>query len=228
MAGWSWKLVLTLLGLLGGLASFAFWDRRLKALEIEKLRFEVKKLREQDSSLHKPTPEEIDRIIREHRAMFGPLPVSVTDGALEVLMEALDEGVASWSLSKLAEMGPAAAPAVPALIKLLDWRRGCPDWWFSDHEWTLIRDRQRESAQVRRKAVEVLGTIGSAAAGAIPILVETLNDLDDDVEVLGQVAETLGLIGVRSEAVLEALSKGAQHTHPFVSRNAAEALGALS
>lgn len=156
------------------------------------------------------------------------LPVSVTNGALVLLIEALDEGVASWAASKLAEIGSAAAPAVPALMKLLDWRRNCPDWWFSDREWKLIRDKQRESVPIRHAAMKALGAIGSAAADAIPILVKTLNHPDDDVEVLGHAAQTLGVIGVSSETVHEVLSKAAQHAHSYVSTSAVQALRTLS
>lgn len=228
ISGWSWQLTLTLVGILGALTCFAFWGRRLKTLEIEKLQLQIQELHEKNSRLHKPTPEEIDRIIREHREMLGPVPVSTTNGVLMILIRSLDESVASWAASKLAEMGPAAAPAVPALIKLLDWRHTCPDWWFSDSEWKLIRDRQKASAQLRYQVAETLGAIGPAAADATSILVETLNDSDDDVEVLGQAAQTLELIGVKSEDVREALSKATQHAHPCVSKSADRALKALS
>ena len=69
ITGWSGEVAVALIGLLGGLAGFALWDRRLKTLQIEKLRLEIESLRrEQKPLIYKPTPEEIDRIIREHRA----------------------------------------------------------------------------------------------------------------------------------------------------------------
>ena len=75
----------------------------------------------------------------------------------------------------LAEMGPAAAPAVPALI-------------------VALKDPY---APVRYRVAFALGAIGPAASAAIPALTETLDDRNDDVAFIAK--KSLKKIGAAVE-----------------------------
>lgn len=104
--------------------------------------------------------------------------------AVPVLIEGLSspEG-REVALDGLRLYGPAAAPAVPALVPLLVDRRS-PQWWH---------------------VAKVLATIGPAAGAAVPALIEALNDSSADQ--VQWPARALGAIGdARAVPALERLA----------------------
>ncbi|HEX6716467.1 MAG TPA: hypothetical protein VF088_05120 [Pyrinomonadaceae bacterium] len=68
----------------GAVVGFLMWDMRKKRLEIQKLKLEINKLKD-ETRIYRPTPEEIDRILREtERIAIGNLGFS---GAQDPLKE---------------------------------------------------------------------------------------------------------------------------------------------
>jgi HEAT repeat protein/3',5'-cyclic AMP phosphodiesterase CpdA len=82
----------------------------------------------------------------------------------------------------------------------------------------LVKALNDEDSDVRRRAAEALGKIGSDAA--IEELVKALNDEDSDVR--RRAAEALGKIG--SDAAIEELVKALNHENSSVRRSVANAL----
>jgi HEAT repeat protein len=85
------------------------------------------------------------------------------------------------AVGRLEALGPAAAPAVPALIDAL----GDPDRW------------------VREGAGKALAAVGPGAAAAVPALMKTLSDEDDYVRV--RAAQALGAIGPAAKEAIPLL-----------------------
>jgi HEAT repeat protein len=108
-------------------------------------------------------------------AEFGE---KVVPGLIEALQH---EGAQYWACIVLAEIGPPAKDAVPALIEVLD----------------------NPKAEVRREAAMALGRIGAASASAVPKLTSMLNDPASGVN--AEAAFALGSIGPASVAALPAL-----------------------
>jgi hypothetical protein len=107
------------------------------------------------------------------------------------------------AVERLAEIGPAAAEAVPALIEAL-----------------------RDSADdVRQGAASALGKIGPAAAAAVPALIEALRDSNNDVRL--EAVRALGEIGPCAPEAVAALRGARRDSDEAVCRAAADALGKL-
>jgi hypothetical protein len=101
--------------------------------------------------------------------------------AASALGQALRNERSRWGSYEMAEaiskMGPAAAPAVPALVEALD----IDDWfWF-----------------VRRNAILALGAIGPAASDAIPALERLRDSGDEYAGVRRAAARAIKRIGAR-------------------------------
>jgi hypothetical protein len=103
----------------------------------------------------------------------------------------------------LGQLGPKAAPAVPALIRAL-----------SD-----------ESQKVRRLAAGSLGRIGLPAGSAVPELTRALSA--EDAAVRRAATEALGLIGAPSGVAVPRLIEALSDRDRWVRRSAAKALGTL-
>ena len=84
----------------------------------------------------------------------------------------------------------------------------------------------RPEDEVRQRAARELGSIGPAAAAAVPGLIEKLND--ENSEVRGYAAYALGRIGDGSDAVIEGLSRLAFDRAAVVRRAALRALQRLN
>ncbi len=109
---------------------------------------------------------------------------------------------------KLAEMGPRAAQAVPALIRTMQ----------DDSDW------DERYNQVRRAAARALGEIGYAARAANPALIEVLDSYDYKVRL--EAVKALGKIGPKqSPDVIEALTGVLKDPDFDVRREAVVALG---
>ncbi len=103
-------------------------------------------------------------------------------------------------IRKLAEIGPAAAPAIPALIAAL-----------KDEDW-----------DVRSSAARALGNIGPAAASAVPSLIAALKD--ENRNVWDKAVDALGNIG---PAAVPALIAALKDKDSDVRSSAARALGQI-
>jgi HEAT repeat protein len=126
--------------------------------------------------------------------------------ALPVLCKALkddDVEVQGLAAAALAEIGEAAAPAVPDLARAL---RGSKD----------SKDATKD-INVRRNAALALGHIGSGAKAAVPALAEALQP-EVPVEVRRHAAEALALIRLPTtkDAVPAVLAAIARDTDPLV------------
>ncbi len=140
----------------------------------------------------------------------------------------------------LAECGPAAASALPALVRALAdahqvVRQGVaqallridPHWATNPRTLEAVpalidalADRVTTVAQVASAILERIG------APAVSAMLEALRDEKRDLRQV-QIARTLGRIRPRGEAVPAALARLISSPHPHVSQAAAEALGEL-
>jgi HEAT repeat protein len=138
-----------------------------------------------------PHPEVVDALVdvlkKAPAAEVPPALHSLAefgDAVVPDMIEALDhEKARYWACLVLAEIGPKAKEAVPALVKALG-------------------DKRRE---VRREAVLALGHIGPGAAAAVPQIVPLLDDQGGGVR-SGSVW-SLGAMGPAAQAALPALKK---------------------
>jgi HEAT repeat protein len=154
--------------------------------------------------------------------------------ALEEVIAALDDPsplVRRAGLEILASQGPKAAPAVPALLRLLEHegdRQAAVKTLSSLGPEVLVqayRDRAAGQPQVRTGILEALGRLGPSASTAVPLLLEALGDADAGVRCTASIA--LGWTGVRSQEVLQALQERLQDADSQVRFHAAEALARL-
>jgi HEAT repeat protein len=114
--------------------------------------------------------------------------------AVPSLIQALkQEKAALWACLVLAEIGPDAADAVPALADAV---------------------RADTRPEIRREAALALGAIGPASAKAVRVLTERLVDADSSVS--SSAAYALGRIGPEAKAAVPALRKGVESSDPFV------------
>jgi len=124
--------------------------------------------------------------------------------ALVAATEDSDPGVSMQALCTLAEFGPLAAPALPALMSAIwtgDVRRRALAGAALAHIGeaavaSLAQTLHHPSPDVRAKAAHVLGRIGPPAAEAEPALQQLLTDGDSGARAAA--AEALHLIGSAS------------------------------
>jgi HEAT repeat protein len=126
------------------------------------------------------------------------------EATIKALIDALadpDRNVRYCSIVAIETIGPAAAAAVPSLIRLL-------------------KDSNDEG--IRKAAARTLGAIGAAAKAAIPTLIEALDD--KDLYVRFSAAHALGRIGPEAKAAVPALRKALESDSKELQRHAASAL----
>ena len=105
----------------------------------------------------------------------------------------------------LANIGPAALPALDALI-------------------VALKDPDRD---VRHNAAIALGHLGPKAAPAVPALIEALQDKDFVVLFRAATAEALGEIGPQAKPAVPALVEALKEKHPFIQSRVETALKKL-
>ncbi len=146
--------------------------------------------------------EKADPAARTHAlailAEFGKPVVPALVKALE------NNKVAYWACLVLADIGPDAAEATPALTELIQ---------------TAVKP------EVRREAALALGAIGPAAATAVPALAKALEDKAPAV--CCGAAFALGKIGPEAKSAEQALTKCDESTDPFLQTVAAWALAKI-
>jgi HEAT repeat protein len=130
----------------------------------------------------------------------------VCDGVLETLIAATedeDAGVALQALAELANLGPHAVSALPALVSAM-WTGDVRRRAFAGVALarigaaavpSVIQLLSHPSADVRTKAAHVLGKIGPEAAAAASALTVALGDRDETARREAEMA--LGLIGAK-------------------------------
>jgi HEAT repeat protein len=142
---------------------------------------------------------------RERRRLAVPALVRMGPAALPALVAALDRSDdpgRGTAAALLGGLGPAAAPAVPKLVKLL---------------------APQDDEGVRRAAAEALGQIGPAAREAVPALAPLLRDPDDGVR--SAAFQALGRLGPAAAEAVPALIDAL--ADPARRAPAAEALAAV-
>lgn len=128
---------------------------------------------------------------RALRAIAG-IGVAAAEDALPCLIAAtedVDQSAALQAVATLGDLGPLAAPAVPALMSVVwtgDVRRraiaGVALMRVGEAAVpSLIQSLTHPAAEVRGKVVHLLGKIGPAAAEACPALQKLQNDSDPTV-----------------------------------------------
>ena len=117
----------------------------------------------------------------------------------------------SMAASALKAMGPAAAPTVPLLVKLIG---------YDDPEY-------EGSIDVRLRAIDVLAAVGAAARQAVPDLRRAMKQ--EDRAVRWHAATALGMIGPSAKAAAPDLVAVLQDPkdYLFVRKMAAQALGRI-
>jgi HEAT repeat protein len=114
--------------------------------------------------------------------------------AVPALVQALkNEKAGLWACLVLAEIGPDAADAVPALTDALTTNK---------------------RPEIRREAALALASIGPASASAVPVLAGFLSDQDTSIS--SAAAYALGRIGPEAKAAVPLLGKGVEGSDPFL------------
>ncbi|HIQ19709.1 MAG TPA: hypothetical protein EYH34_00515 [Planctomycetes bacterium] len=127
--------------------------------------------------------------------------VGLGPDAVPLLTRALqDERSRLWALLGLAELGAAAEPAVPTVVKLLE----------------------HEQADVRREALLSLASVGPPAAKAVTQVAQKLDD--PDASVRHAAAYALGNLGTTSEPLSGRLRKALHGPDPLLAVLSARAL----
>ena len=108
------------------------------------------------------------------------------------------------ALNRLADLGPAARPAVPHIIRVLEDPTGCAS-----------------EGCVRPRAARTLGKIGPAP-GVVPALIRALDDEYGSVRL--RAAEALGQLGSSAQEAIPALTTALEDEVPLRRVAAAEAL----
>jgi HEAT repeat protein len=135
---------------------------------------------------------------------IGFIGAVASDDALPGLIAATeddDESVALQAVATIGDLGPAAAPAIPALMSAIwtgDVRRravaGASMMRVGEAAVpSLVQSLSHPAAEVRAKVAHLLGQIGPAAAEARPALQALQNDRDDAVR--ARAAAALKAIG---------------------------------
>lgn len=132
---------------------------------------------------------------------------------------------------ELGKLGPAGAPAIPALRQALGDESGSVrnaavhalgELGAKEATGDLIARLQDEDPRVRYAAAIALGQIGGSAATTIPPLVNLL--ADDHYFVRAEAARTLAKYGA---AAVPALEKALEDRNPEIRHGAAESLGVI-
>jgi HEAT repeat protein len=142
-------------------------------------------------------PQAISKAAAAALTAMGALAVPAL---LKVLEQSDREKQQLEAIRVLGQIGPEAAPAIPALTRML-----------SHQEWYL-----------RQAAAKALGEVGPQASNTVPLLVQTLGDWNDEVR---QAAATaLGQLGIAAETGTAKLIERLVDTSEPVRRAAAQAL----
>ncbi len=169
---------------------------------------------------------------------LGAQPLRVEDDAVTRLMPmvASDDGyVRGFAVWSLGELGPAAEPAVPALMQALreeDQRRGVAAQALAKlgpaalgAAPALVDVLACADARRRWNAAIALGRLGPGAAAHAPALVTALRD--GDARVRAQAALALGRLRSRDAATVVALGQALGDESEEARAHAARALGFL-
>jgi len=118
--------------------------------------------------------------------------------ALAGLLGGKDRKLRVSAAAALGEMGAAAKPAVPALVK------------------ALVRDPADRRNEVPRAALAALGEIGPGAAAAVPALIKLVEDPQRGLatSLFPFALATLGRMGPAAKEALPALQKLSDSKHP--------------
>ncbi len=172
----------------------------------------------------------IDALVQYGRKSVPPL--------VELLKSKTSSVVRLGAVRALGQIGPAAQPAIPQLIRLL-----------GDHRWSSRdaaadalahiggNDSRVTSAlvstlksdpdeRVRARAARALGRLHSTSSGVVTALARALSD--SDAQVQAEAAEALGRLGPGAKAALPALKKAATSDQFIVSQAAGEAIRAIT
>jgi lysophospholipase L1-like esterase len=132
---------------------------------------------------------------------LGPGPEDVA--RLEAALHSEDPYVRSFAAYSLGSLGPAAAPALPALVEAY----------------------RREEREGRGAAVGALGVLGPVAAAALPDLVAGLKNPVNHRR--WSAARAIGRLGAAATPAVPALVGALEDASPHVRRHVAQALGRL-
>ena len=153
------------------------------------------------------------------------------DRLIEILESTDDLGEATEAAQQLATFGPAAAPAVPALIdalrRLIDDGRDYSSYALSEIGEASVEPladliQTSRDVEVLIYAMDALGRIGPAASHAAPAMISLLTDRDDDIA--RHAMDTLPrLEGGAVPALRDAMSD----RDPILRRRVAYVLGAI-
>ena len=138
----------------------------------------------------------------EALGQIGPAAIMAL---IQALKDKGDSSVRYWPAKALAQIGPKAKAAVPALAQALK----------DEDEW------------VRANAAEALGRIGPEAKAAVPALIQALKN-EDVLRVRWGAAEALGQIGPAAKQAVPALAQALKDIEdsysPYFRESAVEAL----
>jgi HEAT repeat protein len=130
----------------------------------------------------------------------------------------------SAALSSLAEFGPGAKAAVPALVHALtnpkEVLSGEPQWVHPQYGEKIAAD-----VVLRRKLTYALSQIGPEAKAAVPALAQAVSD--PDFHVRGNAVRALGAIGPDAAAAVPDLIKALSDPESEIRKAAATALGKI-
>lgn len=90
---------------------------------------------------------------------------------------------------------------------------------------SLIEDLKDDDGAVRRRAIRILGMIGSPAKAAVPALIQALKERDPSIRRAAERA--LGRIGIKNKTAIPDLMVALKDRDPFVRARAAVLLGKI-
>ena len=146
-------------------------------------------------------------------AQMNASPAEMRPGVMALGATALRcQPEATWeALEALGRLGPASAPAVPSLIRLL--RNPCPI-----PEQSLDEDDERTTSFTGTHVLLVLGSIGKDAAPSVPAILESMPaDPDNAVQALAQIGRP----------AVPFLTQALQSPHEVFREGAARAIAAI-
>ncbi len=138
-------------------------------------------------------------------AQAAQLLATFDKAAVPYMIRALEVPEARyWAVLVLADLGPSAQQAVPALIELMD----------------------TDQPELRREVIMALGAIGPEAKAAVPALLQVLNG--DDPALAASATYALGRMGQAAQLASAALRDQLQAEDPFLRIVTAWALANLN